>query len=177
MLTTRPACRISCDVCCRHDNGSGPVQLALRGHQNSAQHVRSGDVPVHRSLRPALGVCAQRGHQHRSVSSATARLTTMNSKNSYLCSRVHCVCPGPCPFNLFFPVLFLFDWVGVLWPQLSKVLKLVSAGPAASSFLQCPCSSRSSVSNSSSCCLCVRFRGEPTLFPGWCNEKLCYSNR
>ena len=24
-----------------------------------------------------------------------------------------------------FPVLFLFDWVGVLWPQLSKVLKLV----------------------------------------------------
>ena len=27
-------------------------------------------------------------------------------------------------FNLFFPVLFLFDWLGVLWPQLSKVLKL-----------------------------------------------------
>ena len=26
---------------------------------------------------------------------------------------------------LFFPALFLFDWVGVLWPQLSKVLKLV----------------------------------------------------
>ena len=24
-----------------------------------------------------------------------------------------------------FPVLFLFDWVGVLWPQLSKVLKPV----------------------------------------------------
>ena len=23
------------------------------------------------------------------------------------------------------PVLFLFDWVGVLWPQLSKVLKVV----------------------------------------------------
>ena len=31
----------------------------------------------------------------------------------------------PWPFNLFFPVLFLFDWVGVLWPQLSKVLKPV----------------------------------------------------
>ena len=33
---------------------------------------------------------------------------------------------------------FLFDWVGVLWPQLSKVLE-------ASSFPQCPCSSKSSV--------------------------------
>ena len=29
------------------------------------------------------------------------------------------------PELLFFPVLFLFDWVGVLWPQLSKVLKPV----------------------------------------------------
>ena len=27
--------------------------------------------------------------------------------------------------KLFFPVLFLFDWVGFLWPQLSKVLKVV----------------------------------------------------
>ena len=33
------------------------------------------------------------------------------------------------------------------------------AGPAASSFPQCPCSSRSSVSLS--CCLCVWFREEP----------------
>ena len=33
------------------------------------------------------------------------------------------------------------------------------AGPAASSFPQCPCSSRSSLS--SSCCLCIWFRGEP----------------
>ena len=23
----------------------------------------------------------------------------------------------PIPFNLFFPVLFLFDWVGFLWPN------------------------------------------------------------
>ena len=30
-----------------------------------------------------------------------------------------------CLQYLFFPVLFLFDWVGVLWPQLSKVLKVV----------------------------------------------------
>ena len=36
------------------------------------------------------------------------------------------MCSGPRPFNLFFPVvLSLFDWVRVLWPQLSKVLKLV----------------------------------------------------
>ena len=28
-------------------------------------------------------------------------------------------------FNLFFPVLFFFDWVGVVWPRLSKVLKPV----------------------------------------------------
>ena len=62
----------------------------------------------------------------------------------YYCNRVHCVCPGPWFFNLFFPVvLSLFDWVGILWPQLSKVLKLVRAGPAASSFPQCPCRSRS----------------------------------
>ena len=37
-----------------------------------------------------------------------------------------------------------FDWVGVLWPQLSEVLKLVRwAGSIL--FPQCPCSSRSSV--------------------------------
>ena len=41
------------------------------------------------------------------------------------CNRVYCMCSGPWPFKLFFLVLFLFDWVGVLWPQLSKVLKLV----------------------------------------------------
>ena len=28
-------------------------------------------------------------------------------------------------FNLSFTVIFLFDWVGVLWPGFSKVLKLV----------------------------------------------------
>ena len=29
-------------------------------------------------------------------------------------NRVYCVCSGTWPFNIFFPVLFLFDWVGVL---------------------------------------------------------------
>ena len=37
---------------------------------------------------------------------------------------MYCVCSGPWPFNLSCRP-FLFDWVGVLWPQLSEVLKLV----------------------------------------------------
>ena len=43
----------------------------------------------------------------------------------YVSPSVLYTCSGPWPFNLFFPVLFLFDWVGVLWAQLSKVLKVV----------------------------------------------------
>ena len=40
------------------------------------------------------------------------------------CNRVYCIhVPGHDPWIFSFPVLFLFDWVGVLWPQLSKVLK------------------------------------------------------
>ena len=66
--------------------------------------------------------------------------------------------------NLFFPVLFLFDWVGVLWPQLSKVLKPVRwAGsvpfPPVSPQRQVVCSLLWPV-------LCVHLGGEPTLFPG-----------
>ena len=42
------------------------------------------------------------------------------------CNRVYCVCSGLWPFNLFFSAVpFVFDCVGFLWPQLSKVLKLV----------------------------------------------------
>ena len=33
--------------------------------------------------------------------------------------------PGHDPLIFSFQFLFLFDWVGVLWPQLSKVLKPV----------------------------------------------------
>jgi len=64
-----------------------------------------------------------------------------------------------CPFS------FLIGWE-FYGPNYLKCYKLCAA-PAASSFPQCPCSSRSSVS--SSCCLCIWFRGEPTLFAGWCN--------
>ena len=59
-----------------------------------------------------------------------------------VCNRVYCVHSGPWPFNLllscplsssFFFSFFFFsslgggggDWVAVLWPHLSKVLKLV----------------------------------------------------
>ena len=28
------------------------------------------------------------------------------------CNRVHCVCPGPWPFNLFFPVVLSLFWLG-----------------------------------------------------------------
>ena len=43
-----------------------------------------------------------------------------------LCNQVYCIhVPGHVPLICFFPVLFLFDWVGVLRPQLSKVLKPV----------------------------------------------------
>ena len=30
----------------------------------------------------------------------------------YTCNRVHCVCPGPWPFNLFFPVVLSLFWLG-----------------------------------------------------------------
>ena len=54
-----------------------------------------------------------------------------------MCNRVYCIHVSsykynPMAYNLFFPVLFLFDWLGVLWPQLSKVLKL-GCRPTASS--------------------------------------------
>ena len=49
-------------------------------------------------------------------------------------------CSEPWPFNPLFPVLFLFDWVGVLWPQLSKVLKPVCL--AGSVIVQELCESR-----------------------------------
>ena len=82
-----------------------------------------------------------------------------------VCNQLYCVCFGPWPFNLSFLSFLLFDWVGVLSPQLSKVLKLVHWA-CCILFPPCPCRSRSSIS--SNCCLCVWFRREPTLFPGWC---------
>ena len=46
---------------------------------------------------------------------------------STYCSVTECiVCvSGHDPLSFSFRFLFLFDWVGVLWPQLFKVLKLV----------------------------------------------------
>ena len=73
---------------------------------------------------------------------------------------MYCMCFGLWPFNLsFLSFSFLSGWE-FYGPSYLKCWNLC-AGPAASSFPQCPCSSRSSVSNSSSCCLCIWFRGEP----------------
>ena len=42
------------------------------------------------------------------------------------CNRVYCIhVPGHNPVTFSFRSFFLFDWVGFLWPQLSKVLKVV----------------------------------------------------
>ena len=64
----------------------------------------------------------------------------------YMCIWVHCVCPGPWPFNLFFPVVLSLFWLG--WSFTALIIWSVKtcAGPAMSSFPQCPCRSRSSVS-------------------------------
>ena len=44
----------------------------------------------------------------------------------YRCNRVYCIhVPGHDPLIFSFLSFILFDWVAVLWPQLSKVLKLV----------------------------------------------------
>ena len=60
-------------------------------------------------------------------SQATAQQESETKQNlQNKCNWVYCVCFGLWPFNLFFPVILsLFDWMGVLWPQLSKVLKPV----------------------------------------------------
>ena len=98
----------------------------------------------------------------------------------YLCNRVYCIhVPGYDP-TLFFPVLFLFDWVGVLWPQLSKVLKpvhWVGSIPFPPVSLQkqvlfvCLFAVAAGVH--------VFISGESLhcFLVGWCaNKKLCYSN-
>ena len=44
----------------------------------------------------------------------------------YVCNQVYCIhVPGYDPLIFSFLSFIVFDWVGVLWPQLSKVLKLV----------------------------------------------------
>ena len=53
-------------------------------------------------------------------------ITKYHHHSSLFWNQEYCVCSRPWPFNLSFPVISL-------WPQLSKVLKLV-AGPTASAF-------------------------------------------
>ena len=78
----------------------------------------------------------------------------------YICNRVYCIhISGHDPLTFSFPFLFLFDWVGVLWPQLSKVLKPVR-WPAVSLFPQGSCRGRLFVCCCGRCS-CVHLRGEP----------------
>ena len=82
------------------------------------------------------------------------------------CNRVYCIhvsAHDPLIFSFRFP--FLFDWVGVLWAQLSKVLKPVRW---AGSVPFPPVSLQRQVVCCCGRCSCVHLRGEPTLFPGWC---------
>ena len=66
------------------------------------------------------------GEDYNSINQCLSCVYILMQKDDiHMCNRVYCVCFRLWPFNPFFPVLFLFDWVGVLWPQLSKVLKLV----------------------------------------------------
>ena len=94
----------------------------------------------------------------------------------YLCNRVCCIhVPGYDP-TLFFPVLFLFDWVGVLWPQLSKVLKPVRW---AGSIPFPPVSLQKQFFFAVAAGVNVFISGESLhcFLVGWCaNKKLCYSN-
>ena len=61
--------------------------------------------------------------------------------------------PGHDPLTFSFLSFLFFDWVGVLWPQLSKVLKLVCW---ARRVLFPPVSLQwQVVSNSLSCSLCI----------------------
>ena len=59
------------------------------------------------------------------------------------CSRVHCVCPGPWPLNLFFPDILSLFWLGgsfmalIIWNVKTCALGLPHPFPP-----QCPCRSR-----------------------------------
>ena len=94
----------------------------------------------------------------------------------YLCNRVYCIhIPGHDTLIFSFLSFILFDWVGVLWPQLSKVLKPVRwAGSAPFP----PASLQRWV-----VCLLLRLvfmfssqgRARHCFLVGWCaNKKLCW---
>ena len=121
--------------------------------------MTNAEARFNNSLRPrkpegSLGRTAQDGHLH---SHTAPELWPKERPLYFTYNRVYCVSPGPWPHNLFLSCPFsFFDWVGVLWPQLSKVLKPVRW---AGSVLCVPAlSSRSSVS--SSCCLYASDSGE-----------------
>ena len=88
------------------------------------------DASVSRMLLSAGCFC----QQDASVSMMLLSVVGWN-----VCNRVYCIhVPGHDPLIFSFRSFSFFDWVRVLWPQLSKVLKLVRwAGSVPSP--QCPC--------------------------------------
>ena len=95
------------------------------------------------------------GHFPVSLNDCTRRLMHVCT-----CNRVYCIhIPGHDPLTFYFLYFILFDWAGIVWPQLSKVLKPVRwAGSVP--FPQVSCRSRLFV-----CCWgrcsCVHLREEP----------------
>ena len=91
---------------------------SFRWHQpcNNQRALFLGILKIH-----AINGLIQNHMRHeRSESAGEQRIAL------YKCNRVYCIhVPGHNPLTFSFRFLFLFDWVGVLWPQLSKVLKLV----------------------------------------------------
>ena len=86
----------------------------------------------------------------------------------YIFNRVYCIhVSGHDPLILSFRFLFLFDWVGVLCPQLSKVLKPVCW---ASLFPQCPCRGRLFVS-AAGVHVFISEESRHCFLVGWCTNK------
>ena len=84
------------------------------------------------AVRSVMGVCLfprdsclRLSSWQQQAATRFVLLCCLSSQNTWWwCNQVHCVCSGPWPFNLFFLSSFLFDWLKVLRPWLSEVLKL-----------------------------------------------------
>ena len=82
---------------------------------------------------------------------------------TYVTERI--VCPGPWPFDLFFPVILSLFWSGgnfmapTIWSVKTCVLgRQHPFSPSVPAEAGCLFAAAT----------CVHLRGEPTLFPGWC---------
>ena len=65
-------------------------------------------------------------NEYNQITTQTNTVNITDQTNECNCNRVYCIhVSGHHPLTFFSCPLSFFDWVGVLWPQLSKVLKLV----------------------------------------------------